>query len=309
MADVFISYAHGDASIAETVARRLEERGYTTWRYEDKSKLGGSYLERIGREIRGCRAALFVISNASLGSPQCKAELVRAHELAKPLLPLRRDISHEDLIRVSDEWGMALKGAVTAEVTTETAPAMADEAVSVLREQGIEPRDGPAKPASPLRRLSRGAVRGLPTKDMPIGAAVAGIVGLLGVPYTLFHLSRALSPGQDAEGWVLTHFSTFRTATILVNLAGVVQNALLIRGALLAYRRDPRGGPLLRKVSLSMLATIAAWFLVALVSFSGRNVPSGLVGGAFNAALVAAVPSGVVFALFRRSRGESGSPP
>lgn len=88
MADVFISYAHQDADIAHD----LEARGYTTWRYEAKSLLGGSYLERIDREIEGCRAALFVISAASLASPQCKSETVRAHELGKPLLPLRRDI-------------------------------------------------------------------------------------------------------------------------------------------------------------------------------------------------------------------------
>lgn len=304
MADVFISYAHGDAEIAAAVAAGLEQRGYTTWRYEDKSRLGGSYLERIGREIRQCRAALFVISRTSLESPQCRAELVRAHELGKPLLPLRRDITHEDLVRGSDEWGLALKGAVTAEVTPDTAGAMAEEAAAVLKEQGIEPgqAQAPAAPTSPLRRLSRGAIHGIAPRDVPLGAVVAGIVGALGILYTLYSLGRVLSPARDAEGWVLANFPTFRTATILVNLAGIVQNGLLLYGVNLARRRDPRAGPLLRRVSLSMLVTIGLWFFVAFVSFSGSSVPNGsaILGGAFSAALVAAVPSGLVFALFRR---------
>jgi len=306
MADVFISYAHGDADIAAAVAAGVEERGYTTWRYEEKSKLGGSYLERIGREIRQCRAALFVISPTSLASPQCKAELIRAHELGKPLLPLRRGISHEDLVRSSDEWALALKGAVTAEVTIETASSVADEAVSVLHEQSIEP--GTASPAapvptSPLRRLSRGTVHGIAPADMSLGAAVAGIIGFLGFFYTIYHLNHSLWPPRDAEGIVMMNFGGFRTATILANLAGMIQNALLMYGARLVYRRDPGAGALIRKVSLTMLIAIAAWLFVAFVSFSGRSVPNGaaLLGQAFTGAVVAAVPSGLVYALFRRS--------
>lgn len=301
MADVFISYAHVDADIAAEVAAGLEARGYTTWRYQEKSRLGGSYLKRIGTEIRECRAALFVVSAASLASSQCEAELVRAHELGKSLLPLRRGITHDELVGASETWAMALKGAVTAEVTPETAPAMAEEAASVLHEQKIDP-GAPAGKGSSLRRLSRGTIGGGGSGAAPVRALVAGVVGGLGVPYTLYHLGRALSPGADAEGWVLSHFGGFRVATVLVNGAGVLQNALLLYGAWLLYRRQARGAPLLRGVSLSMLVTIGLWLLVALASFSGASVPNGsaLAGGAITAALVAGIPSGLVFALFRR---------
>ena len=206
MADVFISYAHGDADIAAAVAAGVEQKGYTTWRYEDKSRLGGSYLERIGREIRQCRAALFVISSASLASPQCKAELIRAHELGKPLLPLRRGISHEDLVRSSDEWGLALKGAVTAEVTPETAAAMADEAVAVLHEQSIEPGTAPApRRGRPRRCAASRAARSTASRPRTFRSARSwpAIVGVLGILYTLYHLGHALSPPRDAEGWVI----------------------------------------------------------------------------------------------------------
>ena len=316
MADVFISYAHGDAEIAASVAARLEAVGYTTWRYEEKSRLGGSYLERIAKEIRGCRAALFVISAASLASPQCKAELVRAHELSKPLLPLRRGISHEDLVRSSDEWGLALKGAVTEEVTLETAAAVADDAAAVLREQGVEPGGPPSLPSTSGRN-ARGAAPATAPKAASPGTAIAAILGGLGLPYTLYHLGRTLSPPAGSpESWVFSTFGSFRTATLLVNAAGVAQNALLLWSAWLAHRRDPRGGPLLRKVSLSMLVTVGLWLLVALAIFSGRAaaaaVPdaanrSALFAGAITAALIAAVPSALVFFLFRHGGRESGA--
>jgi hypothetical protein len=86
-------------------------------------------------------------------------------------------------------------------------------------------------------------------------------------------------------------------ATILVNVAGLVQNALLLYGAWLVHRRDARGGPLIRKVSLSMVVTVSLWLLVALASLAGSPVG---VQGAIGASLVALVPSGIVFALFRR---------
>jgi hypothetical protein len=47
-----------------------------------------------------------------------------------------------------------------------------------------------------------------------------------------------------------------------------------------------------------MLVTVALWLLVALVSLAGS--PAG-VQGAITAALTALVPSGIVFALFRKA--------
>ena len=310
MADVFISYAHQDADIAHALAEELEARGYTTWRYEAKSLLGGSYLERIDREIEGCRAALFVISAASLASPQCKSETVRAHELGKPLLPLRRDIAHDALMKESRTWSMVLKGAVTAAVTPETAAAMAGEAASVLKEQGIRPGEGTAPRESRPAAAFRAPAPAPGTGPVPIGAWLAAAFGALGLPYCLLHLSRSLSPNAGTpEGWVLTTFSGFRTATTFVNLAGIVQNALFLYGAWLAYRRDARAAPLVRKVALSAFATVGLWFLVAMTSFSGGHavqaIPdpanrSALVSGTIVAAVLAIAPSGILYAIFRR---------
>ena len=105
----------------------------------------------------------------------------------------------------------------------------------------------------------------------------------------------------------MTNFGSFRTATALVNLVGLVQNVLLLYGARQAYRKDPGAGPFLRKVALSMLVAIGFWLLVAFASFSG-SVPNGaaLLGQAFYGAAVAAVPAGIVYALFRKSGRTQG---
>ena len=141
---------------------------------------------------------------------------------------------------------------------------------------------------------------------------MAGIVGALGLPYSLLNLFKALSPNPAApDGWVLANFSGFRTITLLVNLAGVAQNAALLYCAWLISRRDARGARLARTVALTMLASVSVWLVVSLASFSGASaralIPnpaahSKLIGGTIFVALLALVPSGLVFAIFRRAR-------
>jgi TIR domain len=297
MADLFISYAHHDSDLVKELSPALEAAGYSTWYYEDKGSVGASYLLQIDEEIERCQAVVVVISPDSVGSDQVSKEVVRAHEAKKKFIPLRRDISHEEFQKRQPEWRMAFGAAVSAEVPPGGAAPIVPRIVDGLRKLGVEPGAAPSQPSSPLRRLSRGAVHGLSARDSKLGALVAAIVGGLGLPYTLQQLSRLFTPGSP-EASFFAAFPRFRTVTILVNLAGLVQNALLLSGAWLVRRRDPRGGSLIRKVSLSMVVTVAFWLLVALVSLGGS--PAG-VQGAIGAALIALVPSGIVFALFRKA--------
>ena len=298
MADLFISYAHHDSDLVKELSPALEAAGYSTWYYEDKGSIGASYLLQIDEEIERCQAVVVVISPDSVSSDQVSKEVVRAHEAKKKFIPVRRDISHEEFQKRQPEWRMAFGAAVSAEVPPEGTAPIVPRIVDGLRKLGVQPGGTPSQDSSPLRRLSRGAVHGLSAKDSKLGALVAGIVGGLGLPYTLQQLSHVLSPAPGSPEAGLAVFPGFRTATILVNLAGVVQNALLLYGAWLAHRRDARGGPLIRVVSLSMLVTVSVWLLVALSSL--QRVPGGP-QAAIGAALIALVPSGIVFALFRRA--------
>ncbi len=311
MADVFISYAHQDGEIVRELSPALEAAGYTTWYYEDKGAVGASYLLQIDQEIERCHAVVVVISPDSVGSDQVSKEVIRAHESRKKFIPVRHGLTHDEFQRRQPEWRMAFGAAVSAEVPPEGARAMAGRIVAGLKKLGVEPGGPPALPSSPLRRLSRGAIKGLPATDTGLGGIVAGIVGLLGIPWALFYLLKALTPPEGtAGGFVLSTFPGFRTATILLNLAGLAQNALLLYGAWLLRRKDARGAPLLKKVSVSMLATVGLWLLVSLASFTGesarRAIPdansrSGLVVATIVAGMIALVPSGLVFGLFRNA--------
>jgi hypothetical protein len=305
MADVFISYAHQDSDTVQELAPALEAAGYSTWYYEDKGALGASYLRQIDEEIERCQAVVVVISPESVGSDQVSKEVVRAHEGRKKFIPVRRGISHDDFRKRQPEWRMAFGAAVSAEVPDEGVTPLVPRIVAGLRKLGVEPGAPPALPSA------RGAAA--PPRGKPAGAAtaVAAAVGALGLPYTLFHLSRVLSPAAGTpEGWVLATFPGFRTATTLVNVAGVAQNALLLLGAWLAYRRDARGAPLIRTVAISMLVAVGLWLLVSLSAFSGdaaqAAIPDaarrgGLIQATILTALLGLVPSGLVFALFRNA--------
>ena len=147
---------------------------------------------------------------------------------------------------------------------------------------------------------------------MPTSHVIAaGAVGGLGVLYCLTSFARALSPPTPQEAWLLAAFPVVRIANLLVNLAGIAQNAALLYGTWLLSKRDLRGAPWTRKVALTMLGAVALWFLVCLLTFTGAGaavrVPnsadrSSLIQGTFFFALLALVPSGLIFWLFRGAR-------
>lgn len=311
MADVFISYAHEDGEIVKELSPALEAAGYSTWYYEDKGAVGASYLLQVDQEIERCHAVIVLISPESVGSDQVSKEVIRAHEARKKFIPVRRGISHADFQARQPEWRMAFGAAVSAEVPEEGVRAVAPRIVEGLERLGVQPGGPPATPSSPLRRVSRAVASGKPGLDSGLGSVVAAIVGALGLPYALFQLSAVLSPTAGTPAaWVLAAFPGFRTVTLLVNAAGAVQNALLLYGAWLVRRRDPRGAPLVRTVAITMLAAVGLWLLVSLSAFTGADARarivdpaarSGLVQATVKAGLIALVPSALVFAFFRNA--------
>jgi len=73
MADVFISYARADRTVAEILARTLEECGWSVW--WDREILGGQpYDEVIERELDAARCVIVLWSGVSVGSNWVKSE-------------------------------------------------------------------------------------------------------------------------------------------------------------------------------------------------------------------------------------------
>ncbi len=98
---------------------------------------------------------------------------------------------------------------------------------------------------------------------------------------------------------------------MLVILAGIAQNAALVYGAWLVHRQNPRGAPLIRKVALTMLASVVLWAAVCLFALTGSRaaalIPNpadrtNAVLGTIFLALTSLFPSAIVFGLFRNDR-------
>jgi hypothetical protein len=316
MSDVFISHAEEDAGVALELARGLQEAGYSTWSYEEDGAPGQSYLLQIDEEIERCQAVVVVISPDSLGSDQVSKEVVRAHEAAKPFIPIRSGISHVEFQQRRREWRMALGAAVSLDVPPEGASAILPRILKGLQKLGVRPSGpGEAAPVPPVRRGEPPPDRPAPAvpppaKRPPIGVVVAALVGGAGVVLCLWNLFSLFSPKAGSpEAWIFTTFSGFRVMTILTNLVLVGANGLLLRGAALAHQQDPRGAPLLRRVSLGIVIFVAAWTVLALLFFvtgAGWNVldsagRSGLVGGTIRTGVFGLIPAAVVYLLFRRT--------
>ena len=81
MADVFVSYARGDQSLAEKIAQHLIGAGFTTW-WDSELLPHDSFANVIQQEILGARAVLVIWSEAGTRSQwvRAEAELARVED-------------------------------------------------------------------------------------------------------------------------------------------------------------------------------------------------------------------------------------
>jgi len=84
---VFCSYARGDAEAVRAIAVELDQLGQHAW-IDQKLTGGQSWWDTILGRIRACDCFLFALSDASLRSKACQAELDYAHRLGRTILPV-----------------------------------------------------------------------------------------------------------------------------------------------------------------------------------------------------------------------------
>ncbi|MGQ0628954.1 MAG: toll/interleukin-1 receptor domain-containing protein [Phycisphaerales bacterium] len=87
--DVFISYAHQDFPLAESLCLGLEARGIRCAIAPRDIPPGEAYGAWIARTIAGVRVVVLMLSSSSNASSMVMRELERAASLAKPLIPVR----------------------------------------------------------------------------------------------------------------------------------------------------------------------------------------------------------------------------
>jgi TIR domain len=84
---VFCSYARRDAAVVDDIATQLEQLGQRAW-LDERLSGGQAWWDTILGQIRACDCFLFVLSDSSLQSRACMAELDYARELGRTILPV-----------------------------------------------------------------------------------------------------------------------------------------------------------------------------------------------------------------------------
>src|SRR5438034_1016505 len=86
---LFISYSRADSLFIDELVPLLSEiyTNYDIW-YDKHISGGDDWWQRILQEISSCNLFIYLISNDSLESEYCQAELREALRLQKPILPV-----------------------------------------------------------------------------------------------------------------------------------------------------------------------------------------------------------------------------
>lgn len=135
MTDVFISYAHGDSSFADTLSRRLKSSGLTVW-LDSSVLIGGEeYRAQIQRQVASARVVLLLLSKHSQRSTSVHEELIHALEAGEPqrVIPVLLDgeaeanvvwplVADRQAVRGGSQ-GELIEAAVAAVNSTVCAPA------------------------------------------------------------------------------------------------------------------------------------------------------------------------------------------
>ena len=89
MADIFISYSRADRQFIDQLVPLIRRvHGNDSVWYDDDIHGGADWWQMILDEIGQCQLFVYLISNESLESPYCQAELREALRLNKTVLPV-----------------------------------------------------------------------------------------------------------------------------------------------------------------------------------------------------------------------------
>ena len=87
MARIFVSYSRADRQFIEPFGKLLK-RGRYSFFSDDEIPGGADWWRMILNEIAECTVFVYLLSNDSLKSPYCRAELKEAIRLNKRILPI-----------------------------------------------------------------------------------------------------------------------------------------------------------------------------------------------------------------------------
>jgi hypothetical protein len=137
--DVFLSHSSKDEKQANALVERIENAGYTCWVAPRNVPIGNDYSLVISEVIPKCRCMVLLVSEASIASPDVRAEVRTAFGLSIPIFPMKLDESDPGKLMYylgNSQWYDAIARSVD------------DIAEAVLA--GLEGRIGPQHSHGPL---------------------------------------------------------------------------------------------------------------------------------------------------------------
>ena len=75
---IFISYSHQDTELISPFMEELQKH-FNVW-YDDGIHLGEAWTEEVARHLTGCALFIYLVTNNSLSSKNCKDEINLARE-------------------------------------------------------------------------------------------------------------------------------------------------------------------------------------------------------------------------------------
>jgi WD40 repeat protein len=98
VSEIFISYSHKDEASATALQGGLEKNGRKVWRYVDEPHAGANFRREIAEAIDAADALLFLVSQSSVESIECRLELTYAVSKAKKIIPIiLEDVAQEKI--------------------------------------------------------------------------------------------------------------------------------------------------------------------------------------------------------------------
>jgi len=142
MKAVFLSHAEEDQRLALDLAQELKVSGYSTWCYESDSLPGRSYLLNTRDGIDECGTFILLVSVHSMRSHQVDIEMERAHEQAKPIIPVLLGVTDAEYKKKKPLWAQIIGTSTSIALTPMTIQHVAQRIASGLRNRDVTMAEG-----------------------------------------------------------------------------------------------------------------------------------------------------------------------
>lgn len=137
--EVHISETSSESLLAKRLAKELEAHGYATWYYQRDALPGIPLARQTHESLQSTRSALLLISRSSVASEDFAEEVLVAHRLGRPSLPILVDMSLEEFQVLQPIWRPALGSSAIIELDRDDISKTSARILSAIQQLGIEP--------------------------------------------------------------------------------------------------------------------------------------------------------------------------